>query len=147
MNNETLKYDDSFNSYVCTGDTIEATRGEYRLVAKVVMDEITHIDDDDVHNVDETTSDEQREEIERIRTAWVRGYWYYIGIEITSYYKNIELGDVNALWGLECNYPQEDGTTDDSYLTAVAEELLEEAYNEAEKRREMLIEKLTNADG
>jgi hypothetical protein len=68
----------------------------------------------------------------RVLQAWCDDTWFWCGIVVTVSRENVQLTpDYGAaLWGIECNYP--DG--DNSYLSQIANELLDEALAEARAR-------------
>lgn len=73
--------------------------------------------------------------------AWCDDEWYYVGVVISATYDGYEISDnAAALWGVECDYPD----SDNSYLTEIANDLLEEALEEAKKERARLIAKLSS---
>ncbi len=126
------QFKQGFSEYACTEDTIETTAGKIIVVARIVHDEDTTIDDDEYYSQDITgITDEQQAEIERVRDAWYANEWFYCGIILSVYYENehtrIELHDhAVSVWGIECNYPG----SDNSYLTEVANDMLSEAIEE-----------------
>lgn len=65
----------------------------------------------------------------RFLKAWCDDEWHYVGVAVQVSRQGVDLtGEYdNALWGIEGNYP--DG--DNSYLTEVAEELVDEALTDA----------------
>ncbi len=127
------QFKQGFSGYAYIEDTIETTAGKIIVVAKILRDEDTTIDDD-YYSQDMTgCTDEQQAEIERVRDAWYSNEWFYCGIVLSVYYENehtrIELHDHAAsLWGIECNYPG----SDNSYLTEVANDMLSEAIEEGQ---------------
>lgn len=122
---------DKFDSYVCVGDEIECETGPFRVTARVVFD-----DHSSPHDLDgpgccfDTSDPDHGEENESIIAAWHNDEWFYCGIVLT-----VELADTGtiltdhgaSLWGIECNFPG----GDNSYLMDVANELLQEAIDEA----------------
>jgi len=74
--------------------------------------------------------------------SWNNGEWQYVGVAVTIYKNGIRLtGDYdNALWGVECNYPD----SDNSYLRDVANELLSEAIEQAKNVIATLCERATS---
>lgn len=61
-----------------------------------------------------------------VMDAWERNEWWYCGIIVTVFKGGIELAHAD-LWGIEANYPG----SDNAYLSDVADELLNEALDEA----------------
>lgn len=132
-----------FDRYVCEGDTIETEKDGYTITARIVHDPDHGIDDDDVHNPDQSVTgcdDAQQEALMSARQAWLGDEWFYCGI-VLSVSRNGHLIDEHAasLWGIEANYPG----SDNSYLTEVANELLAEALEYALQAREKILEALT----
>jgi hypothetical protein len=77
---------------------------------------------------------------EAIMDGWRRGDWFYCGIVLSVSLDGVELAPHGAsLWGIEANYPD----TDNSYLTEVAGELLDEALAAA---RETLARPAAHAE-
>ena len=135
------KFTTPFDSYVCEGDSITCEQGYFKFVARIVRDEDANIDDDDCHNVDQSVTgcdDKQQEQLLKCRQAWFDNQWSYCGVVVTAFYNHIKLVEIGSLWGIEANYP--DG--DNSYLLEVANELLEENFEQAEKLRQELSNKL-----
>lgn len=67
-----------------------------------------------------------REDYENLR-AWCRDEWFYVGVAVQLFDSNDEpINDEydNALWRCDCNHPCGEGN---SYLTEVANDLLEDA--------------------
>jgi hypothetical protein len=116
-----------FSDYACIGDSITLERDGFTIVARIEHDSDSHIDDDDCHNVDQavTGCDEmQQAKLLEARNAWFADEWRYCGIVLSVAKNGIMLDDRAAsLWRVECNYPG----SDNSYLTAIANELLDEA--------------------
>lgn len=75
-----------------------------------------------------------RQDYERLR-KFLDGQWGYVGVVVTASREDVELGHA-SLWGIETD-------SDPSYFVEVAEELAEEAIEQA---REMLA-KLCDCDG
>jgi hypothetical protein len=69
--------------------------------------------------------------------AWQNNEWWFVGVQIDVYYKDILLGtNVGSLWGIEY-----DGC-DDTYINEIAWELIMEAEDEAWALLDELVEKL-----
>jgi hypothetical protein len=124
-------FTEKFNSYVVPGDSISTEVEGFKLVAKLEHDNYYGIDDDDMHNPDQTVTGVDQAGQEKIlaaRKAYQNGEWAYGGIVIESSYKGVPLVSHSAsLWGIEYNYPEQSN----EYLTEVANELLPEALEEA----------------
>jgi hypothetical protein len=119
-----------FDSYVCHQDIITAEVEGLTMVATIEYDQDSHINDDDCHNTDQTVTgcdDAQQEKLLEARKAWFHDEWFYCGIVLSIYKRGICLSTHAAsLWSIEANYPN----TDNSYLTEVANDLLQEAIEE-----------------
>jgi len=132
-----------FDRFVCEGDTIETERDGFTITARIVHDPDYGIDDDDMHNRDQSVTgctDEEHARAMEARRAWTVGEWFYCGV-VLSVSRNGHLIDDHAaaLWGIEANYPG----SDNSYLTEVANELLDEALESASQSRAKIIEALS----
>jgi hypothetical protein len=118
----------NFDQFVCDGDSITCEVDGFEITARIVHDSDSHIDDDDIHSVDNIAGcdDAQHATNMAARQSWHDGDWFYCGVVLSVSRADIVL-DKNAasLWGIECNYP--DG--DNSYLTETANELLTEAVD------------------
>jgi len=142
-----LGFVEGFDGYACENDMIQCDHQGYHVVAKIERDDHYGIDDDDCHSVDQEVTgcnDEQFAWLMHCRSEWGNDEWFYCGIVLSVFFNGVEIEEHAAsLWGIECNYPQQDGKTDNSYLRTVANELLPEAIEAAKKRHEELIQKLT----
>ena len=127
-----MKFEKGFDGYVCPGDVITTTVEGFEIAARIEHDFETHIDDDNVHNVDQTVTCcnvEQRKALLAARESWLRGEWQYVGVVLSVARAGVVLDEYAAsLWGICCNYP--DG--DNEYISDVANELLPEAVQAAE---------------
>lgn len=144
---EELGFVDEFDGYACENDMIQCDHQGYHVVAKIERDEHHGIDDDDCHSVAQDVTgcnDEQFSWLMHCRSEWENNEWFYCGIVLSVFFNGVEIEEHAAsLFGIECNYPQQDDNTDNSYLRTVANELLPEAIETAKKRHEELIQKLT----
>lgn len=123
-----------FDDYVCQGDWIVAeNESGFDVIATVHRDEDYHIDDDDVHNPDQSVTgcnDIEHLKVLSILEAWFDDEWFYCGVVLSVIKNGVTLVNYGpALWGIEANYPG----GDNSYLTEVANELLPEAIAEAKE--------------
>lgn len=129
----------SFGLHTCPGDVMHTMHGKYKVTARVEHDAAYHIDDNDMHNPDQSVtgcSDEQFKKLMDARFAWLRDEWFYCGIVLSVSRGGVLLCENAAsLWGIEANYPG----SDNKYLTEVANELLPEAIDEAEKVFDCLV--------
>lgn len=135
-------FTEKFDSYVCVGDTIECEVGPFRVIARVVHDELSSPDEYNAPGCCFDVNDpEFGEENESIIAAWHNDEWFYCGIIL-----DIELADgtswtlvqAASLWGIECNFPG----GNNAYLQEVANELLQEAINEANESLEVMKESI-----
>ena len=134
--------------FVCDGDTIGAEIDGFDIEARIVLDPDSHIDDDDVHNAALASSEAERVKIERNRDLWRRDEWFFCGIVLSVSKRGILLNDHAAsLWRIEANYPgwcdEPRGygeEHDNSYLTFVANELLDEAIDAGRAALELLCD-------
>jgi hypothetical protein len=135
-----LGFTDKFDSFVCMGDSISVDHDGFTITARIEYDDQYKIDDDDVHNVDQSVTgcdEEQYQTLLKNRQAWMENEWWYGGVVLSVSKNDIVLDDHAAsLWGIEVNYP----TSDNGYLTDVANELLSEAL----ERGHDAIESLTS---
>jgi hypothetical protein len=131
-------FTEKFDSYVCVGDTISTEVEGFKVIARIEHDPDSHIDDADCHNVDQSVTgcdDIQQEKLLEARKAWFNGEWFYCGVVLSVSYKGYCLAYYAAsLWAIEANYPG----SDNSYLTDVANELLQEAVTEGREILETL---------
>ena len=139
----TNAYASKFDRYVCLGDTIEAQVDGYTFTATIEHDHDAHIDDDDIHNIDQTVTgcdDEQQERLLAARKAWQNNEWFFCRIVIGVSRNGIPLDDCAAsLWGIEANHPE----SDNAYLTEVANDLIDDARHGAETARARVLSALT----
>lgn len=122
-----FSFKEKFEKFVCEGDTLEIEIEGIEYCAKIHRDNDYRIDDDDCHNPDtEVTgcNPQQQSKLLEARKAWFADEWFYCGIVISARFKGHQFENHAAsLWAIEANYPD----TDNSYLTEVANELLNEA--------------------
>ncbi len=133
------RFDSKFKSYACHGDEITATINGFDVAAYIVHDQFSHIDDDDCHNPDQSItgcSDKQQKNLLEARQAWLNNEWFYCGVVLEVSKNGVTLDDHAAsLWAIECNYPG----SNNSYLTEVANELLDEAIEVGQSTLNKLV--------
>ena len=133
-----MKFEQSFDTFACEGDSIQLSHGGLTFTARIERDEDSNIDDDDVHNPNQDVTGcdaEQQTKLLEARRAWLADEWFYCGITIeVSLDGNTILDGAASLWGIECNYPE----SDNSYLNQIANELLVEAVECAKAKIESL---------
>ena len=110
------RFSAAFDSYVCTGDTISADVDGFTITATIHHDSDTRPDDFDCY--DESTIQ-----------AWKDDEWFFCGVALQVSREGVDLtGDYGAaLWGVDANYPG----SDNAYLTETANDLIEEALEDA----------------
>jgi len=136
-------FTEKFDIYVCIGVTITCEAEGFTFTARIEHDPDYHIDDDDCYNTDQEVTgcnEAQQAKLLEARQAWFDDEWFYCGMVISVSRNGVDLADHAAsLWGIECNYPG----SDTFYLQTVANELLEEAIEDAKGQRARIIEKLS----
>ncbi len=150
----------TFGSFVCGGDFIE-TKPDYRGVvfkARVKYDDCRDSPDERQDGfwpsrdpqaagyVRPENFDAEQAKAEKVMAAWNNDRWWYCGIVISIHVdllgEEVLLDNFAAsLWGIEANYPD----SDNSYLTDVANELLDEAQGIADGLVDKIINRITAA--
>lgn len=103
-----------FDSYVCEGDSITWKAEGFDLCARVKYDHDTKPNHFDCY---------EPEAVER----WKADEWFYCGVIVSVSLNGVELSDHAAsLWGIECNFGD-----DNAYLADVAQDLQAEALTNA----------------
>ena len=137
------EFKDGFDSYVCEGDTITTEWKGITYTARLVRDDTHGIDDDDCHNVDQSVTgcnDEQQVKLLSARADWFAGEWWYCGVVISASKDDVTIDEHAAsLWAIEANYPGDDN----KYLLEVANELLDEAIEQAAESLARMVATLT----
>ena len=134
-----------FDKYACVDDSIRVEINGIRYAATIEFDHDTHINDDDTHNIDQAVTgcnEEQQAKLLEARNAWVNNKWFYCGIVLSAAKAGVDLDISASSWGIECNYPG----SDNSYLLETANELLEDAIQQAEENLACVVESLTGVD-
>ena len=134
-----------FAKYACNGDTISCEIDGFDCYARIYRDDCSDtpdqrqdgfwpsLDPDDDGFIGEGKTQAQLTAAKRrashVMNEWKNDNWWYVVIAVTVEKNGILLTDEfgNALWGIECNYPG----SDNSYLLQIANELIDEAMNEA----------------
>lgn len=133
-----------FQNYVCEGDTITCEVEGFTLTARVYRDDCSDKPDERdccfwpskdknaAGYVPRRKFKAEQAKAERIMAAWLNDEWFYCGVAVTVERAGVQLTDryANALWGVECNYPD----SDNDYLRSVANDLLSEALEEAKAK-------------
>lgn len=137
-----------FNRYACPGDTVSVDVDGYTLTATIYHDDCTDRPDErddgfwpsrdpgSAGYVLPENFDGQHAIAEEAMRSWLAGEWFYCGIAVTVERAGVQLTGrySNALWGIECNYPD----SDNGYLAEVADELMGEAIAEAQEKLSQL---------
>lgn len=147
------KFSRAFDNYVCEGNTITAEIDGFTITARIERDDCIDTpaerDDGFYPSLDPKAAgwigSDSREEYEKqllrasaVMKAWREDEWFYCGVVLSVSVNDIVLNEHAAsLWGIECNYPD----SDNAYLTEVANELLDEALEDARKRIAVLTER------
>lgn len=139
-----MAFSETFDSYVCEGDTIAAQVDGYAVTARVVRDDTPDAPDKRQDGfwptlnpkdagyigADKTDADLEaaKARAKSVMDSWQDDEWFYCGIIIRVSRAGVTLDDHAAsLWGIEANYPN----SDNAYLTEVARELMPEAIDAA----------------
>jgi len=134
-------FTDRFSSFVCLGDVITCEAGPFTVLARVVPDDCPDAPDQRQDgfwpslytgapgfigpgNGFRQRYAEAQAKAEAVMEGWRKGDWFYCGIVLSVSLDGVDITPHAAsLWGIEANYPD----TDNSYLTEIAAELLDEA--------------------
>lgn len=131
---ETSMFTSQFNEFVCAGDTIMCSVDGFEITATVVHDD--DASPEDLNAPGFWVGDPTRGEREII-DAWKRDEWFYAGIVLSVSRNGVTLDDhAVSLWGVEANFPESD---DNSHLTEVANDLLQDAVEQGRKILKLLI--------
>lgn len=139
-----MAFTTGFGLFVMEGDSITCDVGRFKATARVYRDDSNDKPDerddgfwpsrnkDAAGYVNPAKFDEEQAKAERVMAAWKNDEWFYCGVVVTVECEGVQLTGQygNALWGVECNYP--DGNND--YLRTVANELLDEAIEAAKAK-------------
>lgn len=106
-----MKFTDQFDKYVCPGDSIKIdVTDKVSVVARLEFDQDTRPEDSDCYDA---------KDIQR----WKNEEWFYGGVVLSVQYDGQTVRDhVASLWGIDCNFGQ-----DNAYLAEVANDLLAES--------------------
>lgn len=130
-----------FPNYVCEGDSVSIEYDGFTLTATIYRDDSGYTpedrddgfwpsrDKDAAGYVPPDNFEVERAKAERVKAAWLADDWFYCGVAVTVSKAGVQLTEryANALWGVECNYPD----SDNEYLGTVAGELADEALEAA----------------
>jgi hypothetical protein len=136
-----------FDSFACVGDSIECIVDGFTVNAFIERDDCRDrpnerdcgfwpsLDSNDAGYIGANPSvdfETQKAKAEGIMQAWLDDEWFYCGVYVVVSRCDVELTDKysNAVWGIECNYPD----SDNSYLTETANELIAEALISAKEK-------------
>ena len=133
-----------FKPYACAGDTITCDVDGFALTATIYCDDCSDKPDerdcgfwssrdrDSAGYVGPDMYEDQMARAKAVMAAWKNDEWFYCGVAVTVTRAGVLLTGryANALWGVECNYPD----SDSEYLRNVANELLSVALEEAKAK-------------
>lgn len=136
-----------FDKYVCEGDSITCEVGRFTATATIYRDECGDKPDERdegfwpsqdpqaagyIGPKSQAEFAAEQAKMQRIMDAWLNDEWFYCGVDVTIECEGVQLTGQyqNALWGIECNWPD----SDNDYLREVANELLGEAIAQAEAK-------------
>lgn len=136
-----MKGKNTFDNYVCDGDTIERHYEGYDFTVRLEFDDTTTPMDYDAEGCCFDTSDpEHGEENREIIEAWKRNEWHYFGLVVSVAYNGVTIDDhVSSVWGYEGNFPK----GNNEYLTEEAENLIRESLANVQRTHDEMINKLT----
>ena len=144
-----MSFAQTFDSYVCSGDTITCKAQGFTVSASIAHDDTPDAPDqrqdgfwpslykDDAGFIGAGNGwrerfDTAQAKAERVMAAWKNDEWFYCGVVLSVALDGLILTDHAAsLWGIEANYPD----SDNAYLAEVANELLPEALEAAKAER------------
>ena len=105
-----------FSSYVCPGDSVMFEHGKFTFNVRLEYDDFSTPYEWECYSDSDIT-------------RWKNDYWFYGGLVVSVSYNGFHISDnIASLWGLECNFGN-----DNSFLMEYAGELVEEAREEAEE--------------
>lgn len=144
-----MTFSQSFDSFVCIGDTITCEVDGYTITARIAHDDRPDAPDqrqdgfwpslypDDAGFIGAGNGWRERfakaqARAERVMAAWKNDEWFYCGIILSASVDGLELTDHAAsLWGIGANCPD----SDNAYLTETANVLLADAVKVAKAER------------
>lgn len=140
-----MTFQHKFQRFVCEGDSITCSVDGFDLKATIYRDDNQDKPEDrdegfwpsrdksSAGYVGEDRYDDEMAKAKSVMAAWLNDEWFYCGVAVTVERNGVQLTGQysNALWGVECNYPD----SDNDYLRCVANELLSEALDEAKATR------------
>lgn len=144
-----MSFAQTFDSFVCIGDSITCELDGYTVTARITHDETPDAPDEcqdgfwpslypdnagfiGAGNGWRDRFHAAQARAERVMAAWKNDDWYYCGVVLSAAIDGLTLTDHAAsLWGIEANYPD----SDNAYLAEVANELLPEALEAAKAER------------
>lgn len=131
-----------FNQYVCVGDRIYCVVAGFTIAARVERSDDTGPPDERDNGfwpshdpaapgyVIPENFDKAQAEAVGVMHAWRNDMWFYCGIVLEVSRGGVILDrHAASLWGIEANYPG----SDNAYLLEVANELIPEAVEGAQK--------------
>ena len=147
------RFNKAFDKYVCEGDTIIASSEGFLIRARIVRDDDAgrpdqrvdgfwpSLDPNDHGYIGDKSPEDLALETARandVMAKWKNDEWFYGGVVLNVSKNGVMLErSAASLWGIECNYPKHrDAAPDDfpnSYLTEIANQLLDEALAQGKK--------------
>jgi hypothetical protein len=138
------RFKQSFEQFSCFDDSIEAEIDGFDIVARLEFDGFTTLDEDNFHNPNQNNcGEEEQKKLLAARRAWERDEWHYANIVLSVARQGVMLDERAAsLGGVEMNYP----TSDNSYLTEAANELIDDALGRGQEVLKELISSINQKD-
>lgn len=150
-----MSFTETFDAYVCLGDSITCEVQGYTVEARICHDDTggrpdqrqdgfwPSLDRNEAGFIGDgkTIDDFAREQAkaQAIMDAWKNNNWFYCGVILSVKIEDVDITDHGAsLWGIEANYPD----SENDYLTEVANELLDEALLAAKIERSRRLKTL-----
>lgn len=156
-----MAFTETFQTFVCEGDSVGTEIDGYQITARIVRDDCPDAPDQrqdgfwpslykdapgfiGAGNGWRARFDAAQARAENIMRAWKADEWFYCGIVVSVSFEGVVLDDHAAsLWGIEANYPDSDNV----YLTEIANELLPEALDAARGAVARIVSALTGKAG
>lgn len=118
-----------FDSYVIDGDSITCELLGFEFTARLVQDTDVRPEEFDCYTPKQIQ-------------AWKDDKWHYFGLVLSANYNGADCGEhLASLWGIEGNFPSRRKNPNE-YFLEVANDLLPEALQEAQKELEKLRQAL-----
>ena len=148
-----------FQKYACDGDSITCTVNGFECTATIHHDDCSDRPDERqdgfwpsldpasagyIGAKSKSTLARHHARAERTMQAWLDNEWFYCGIAVTVSLRDVQLTKQfhHAVWGIECNLSNGRYRTN-GYLRDVANELLDEALEDAQNVLDDLLAGVT----